>query len=117
MKPLILDIPGLKPLPDDLKGAACKVCGELSSSWGLPEQDAATVCSICLLYETPWGRRNTLQLSEYLIHVEEKRSSVYERSSTGRLLYPADADSIAGVLVWTTKLFAIKDKEAFLGKE
>ena len=68
------------------------------------------LCSLCLLYGTPWGKAHAEQLRDFIEGVSAERKEPVVWDEQGRL-DRVKADAVAGSLLFTTKLFALRDAE------
>ena len=89
----------LVPLPKTNWGGCCALCDKPQARWtarGL--QAPLSVCSLCILYASAWGRRNELAIAKAIGQVEAARSQPMPRNAE-KLMRCEDADSVLGVLV------------------
>ncbi len=71
---------------------------------------AEMVCSLCVLYESPWGCANEKGVAAFVTAVEAERGAMFDRApDTARLLNPADADRIVAALALSCRVFAAQD--------
>jgi len=118
MKPVFIDGFTLKPLPMQFQGAACAKCGKLQGRWVItvPSQEPLTVCSLCIMYEYPWGKRNKVDLEELVKHIEKELGKELPKNESGELRSCGDADRIVAAIAITSRVnFLRKKKEFFLG--
>jgi len=117
-KPLRLDTSRFRMLDKESWNLACAVCDKRQAKWELvsPAGKPGTVetkdpiCSLCFLYESPWGKERALSINEYLDEVmaqETKRKMIL--GPNGALTNNDDADFILGILALTSRRFDVED--------
>lgn len=117
MKPVEMDSTLLKVLPKEFQGCACSKCAKLHSRWSIhiPDVDNVPVCSLCLMYEFPWGKKREEDLKNFIVEVEGRLGKQMEKTEDGRLTSPEDADRIIGAIVMTSRIFQVRRKFEFHG--
>jgi hypothetical protein len=143
-KPLLmLDPDRLKPLPKDLWDMPCSACGKLEAKWGFlpsdpveevngvaPEVEPLTLCSLCFLYESEWGKRRRADLDAMIASLESELTTrvrdeharkatlspeqflainiVFPKSPEGRLLDNKDANRVVGSIAILSRMIMSK---------
>ena len=108
----------MRPLPTALRGTACHSCDHPQASWWLEvfdpvEQDNKVyACSLCLLYETEWGRLDRSKIEEVIRRVEVARNAEFESDDSNRLISSKDGDDILGVIVLSHRASALRARGA-----
>jgi hypothetical protein len=70
------------------------------------------VCSLCFMYESPWGKLRASELNALISEIEEDSGAKMVRANDGKLLLPADADMVmAGIAITSEFLFAVQSGE------
>ena len=106
MKPIMIQTP-LRSLTERVR---CSVCACTIATWAYPD---GPICSLCFLYESEEGARIASQLEDFLGAVEETHSIELARDSeNGQLMKVEQSDHILGVLVMTTRLKGIYQRES-----
>lgn len=106
----------IRPLPTVLRGTACHSCKRPQASWWLDvfepvERDTKVyACSLCLLYETEWGKRDRSKIEEVVRRVESVRDVEFESDDSNRLVNPKDADDILGVVVLSHRASVLRER-------
>jgi hypothetical protein len=108
MKPIKIDAASLKLLEPSRRGSKCKDCAEDQALWESGIDYGITVCSLCVLYRTQWGRIWREEFVQLISEVEAKRSIVFQKTPEGRLSLCRDADSIVGGVVTANTFIAYK---------
>ena len=89
----------LTPLPRTLWQSNCALCDKTQARWTVRGvQPAVFICSLCLLYKTAWGKKNSAQVENVRTEVEKSRTEPF-KVQDGKLHNCADADSVLGVVV------------------
>lgn len=70
------------------------------------------VCSLCFMYESPWGKLRAVELNGLISEIEEESGTKMVRANDGKLLLSADADMVmAGIAITSEFLFAVQNGE------
>lgn len=93
----------LRPLPASLRGIACARCDKPQSSWWADlqneDEDKTYVCSICMIYDTKWGREHREDVEEVVMTIQKARDCLFDKNDSNQLLNARDADDVLGVVV------------------
>jgi hypothetical protein len=96
----------LTPLPKTLWQSNCSLCDKMQARWTARGTVAPVfLCSLCLLYETAWGKRNAAEIEATKALVEKGREKPLPVQD-GKLFNCADADSVLGVIVLVERTLA-----------
>lgn len=124
--PAIVNPDRLRPLPSDMWGLACACCDKPIARWamkaaslpGLPSSDGDifALCSLCFLYESQWGRNRLTETEKLVKDVEKEIRAKFQRAQ-GRLVRPMDADRIMAAIALTSRLIAVRGKQAAASRE
>ena len=97
----------IKPLTGDLRGTACEACSKVQSSWcaEIPheEENQIFVCSLCMLYDTEWGKKAHERI-EVVILENEKRGRTFQKDDSRHLTSAMEADNVLGSIVLALRL-------------
>lgn len=97
----------LHPTPGPIRGTQCDFCNKPQSSFwygsGGPEPKIY-VCSICVLYDSQWGKHFHAQIVETSSSIEKSRNKEFAKGEGSRLLDPKDADDVLGLIVLTGRV-------------
>ena len=108
---LIINPQHFKPLPKEEWDGPCACCGKKCARWMFipADQDkgAVSVCGICWIYESQWGKNRARELHEFRMAVEEEIGSSF-LIDKGKLVRFEDADRLLGALAFTSKVFQIQ---------
>lgn len=154
--PLLLDPDRLKPLPKDLWDVGCAHCAKPQAKWAFKpsapepepnehgeitgpakihrEEDPYTLCSLCFLYESEWGKRRRDQIDIKAAEIEVEMTNrvledaartgsmspeqfqsfkvTFARDEQGRLSDPKDANRILGAIAIASRIFVSKMETA-----
>ena len=114
---VIINPKNLSPRKD---GAPCELCtrnvAQLTyhvwDSAGKEELSSHPVCSLCMLYESPWGQKRGPQIAEVIEDLEKGLSHRFMRGVDGRLLLCSEANLVMGSIGLSSKLlFAMNEGE------
>ena len=98
----------LKPLPIPLRGIACCMCERTQSSWQTDwvteDDDKVYLCSLCVLYETDWGRLERASIEAVIMRMQKARNTTFEKDPSNRLTLSRDADDVLGVVVLASRV-------------
>lgn len=101
---LKLDLSLYHPLPPYLWGGPCNCCQRLGARWY--ETSAAqddtyplVICSLCILYATPWGKEHRKILDSVLGSYVLTAKKMLATSTDGELIRMEDGDRILTVAV------------------
>jgi hypothetical protein len=123
-KPLIIDPRLLMPLPKALWGTACDNCNRAQAKWrvfspmqrpadgnAIPITDAdfSPTCSVCFLYESPWGKQRREDIQRFIADLEQEMHQKFLLDPSGRLT-PNAADQALGAIALTSKMFEMQDR-------
>jgi hypothetical protein len=64
-------------------------------------------CSLCLLYDTEWAKKDRSQIEEVVKRVETARDREFESDDSNRLINAKDGDDILGVIVLSHRASAL----------
>lgn len=113
-KPLLIDTRYLRPLPKELFNCPCGKCDKRQAMWemGAPGGDEQhTICSLCFLYESNWGKAREDQIHEMVVAVEAEVGDNWLRGADGKtLLVCKDANRILAAIALTSRAFQAEDK-------
>jgi len=104
LPPVLVDTRWLRTLPKELHGIACAECDKTQAKFVMVEPtedpeaklDALPVCSICYLYDSPWGIKFEDAISKLIRAVEDRNDRPFFVTKTMRLMFADDADKILG---------------------
>jgi hypothetical protein len=100
-----------KPLLPDDWGGPCSSCGKPQARWSFFPEDgpggAVSVCGLCWLYESEWGKNRKEDLLKFKREVEGELG-VRFMMSKGRLVRYQDADRLLGAIALTSQMFEMK---------
>lgn len=95
--------PGVTLLPLALQGLACESCAAPTARWSLgPLTAPRPVCSVCLMYRSPWGVEYASALEVLLLHREQATGVPLARDAEGHATSTEALDILlaAVVLPW-----------------
>lgn len=95
----------LVPLPKNAWEGCCALCDKPQSRWTVRGSPGATVCAMCLLYDSAWGKRNAASIEATIADIQKARGVELLRQGD-RLFRCDDADSVLGVLVLVDRTLA-----------
>lgn len=123
-KPLLIDSRLLMPLPKVLWGTACDNCNRAQSKWRvfspmkrasegqavpITEADFSPTCSVCFLYESPWGKQRSEDIQRFIVDLEREIGEKFVLDAEGRLT-PNAADKALGAIALTSRMFEVQDR-------
>lgn len=123
-KPILIDPRLLMPLPKALWGTACDNCNRPQSKWRvfspmkrpasgqaipLSDADFAPTCSVCFLYESPWGKQRREDIQRFIADLEREMGEKFLVDTEGRLT-PNAADRALGAIALTSRMFEMHDQ-------
>lgn len=102
-KPVVVNVDFCKPLHESMRGCECVSCGKSQAKWlfGNPPN---SICSLCFLYKTFWGRNRSPDIAAMVVDVEKQLKTTFLRDSEGNLLSEADATRIAVAVLMTSHM-------------
>lgn len=100
----------ITPLPKILLGSVCSQCDKTQAVWSLRRAygDKPFVCSLCVLYESSWGRAKKEALDAFIAEVE-KTKTPFVREPNGHLTC-SDADRVMFAIVLSNKMDSLRSK-------
>ena len=121
-KPLIIDTRLLMPLPKALWGTACDNCNREQSKWrvfspmqrgespiAITEADFVPTCSVCFIYESPWGKQRAEEIKRFITDLENETRQRFLLDPDGKLT-PNAADQALGAIALTSRMFEMQDR-------
>jgi len=103
----------IRPIPrNTAQITMCTNCKRRSASWEVGQKGPAPrlACSMCVLYELPDMARQREALDGFIEAVEKSRDKLMPRDGEGRLSQVDDADRIAGALIATERVLAVRGR-------
>jgi len=102
----------IRPVPAPLRGVACARCDKNQSSWWADleheGEDKAYVCSLCMMYNTAWGRTARASVEEVVREIEKSRDREFDKDPSNQLLKVRDADDVMGVVVLADRVTGVR---------
>ena len=102
----------LRPLNPSLRGIACSMCDKAGASWWadvpLSEDGRVCICSLCVVYETEWAKKEHAHIDKMLVEVEKARGEEFERGADRRLSRASQMDHVLGVVVLMERVRGVK---------
>ncbi len=140
---LLLDPDRLKPLPKDLWDMPCSSCQRVEAKWAFmpsvpppgaenaaTEPEPYTLCSLCFLYLSEWGKRRRGEIDKMVAAVEkeltdreldeaarkgtlppEKFAEIkveFPKDEDGKMMSNRDANRILGAIAVSSRMFVSK---------
>lgn len=118
--PLIINPRLFRPLPEDMQGIACNSCEKTQAMWAMavpnenngPSDEIYTVCALCFLYESEWGKSRAEDIELLIKDVEDQQDKPFFRTAKGRLMFCEDADKILASIVLISKAVEVQSLAA-----
>lgn len=116
-KPVLINPKILRPLHQHLWGSSCSECDKRQSKWEVLREDGEQVvlCSLCLIYSTPWGIKNAAHLEVLIEDIQKEANERFELTPDGRLTINR-ADQVMGAVALTSRLFEARDRMVGMSK-
>jgi hypothetical protein len=109
-KPVLIDPRILRPLDKSMWGFSCSRCDKRQSKWEvMHDGEQIILCSVCFLYDTPWGQKNAVGIEELIADTERESKQKFPRTEDGRLTIDR-ADQIMAAIALTSRMFAMQDR-------
>jgi hypothetical protein len=107
---LLINTNHLKPLLKEDWDGPCASCGKKRARWMFipsDEQGAVSVCGLCWMYESQWGKNRASELAEFKAKVEREigKSFLVDK---GKLVQFEDADRLLSAIALTSQIFQIQ---------
>lgn len=109
---LILNTNHFRPLLKEEWDGPCASCGKHQARWAfIPadrERGAVSVCGLCWMYKSEWGKNRAEQLRNFQHAVEREVGTTF-LVDKGKLVRFQDADRLLGALALTSRVFQLQD--------
>lgn len=104
---LIINTRHFKPLMPDDWGGPCASCEKPQARWTfIPEGETGgvSVCGLCWMYESEWGKNRQTELKAFKRSVEREIGKAF-LSDKGKLVRYQDADRLLGAIALSSQMF------------
>jgi hypothetical protein len=108
----LIDTQRLIPLQPDLWGSICSDCQLPQSNWQWLESSAVstTICALCYLYKSEWGKAQSDFMESLLKDLEEGWSCKFLRSDEGKLKLIGDGNRVLATLAYLSRSIQLREK-------
>ena len=106
----------IRPLPQELWETNCGKCDKPQARWEFKPSDVPAsqagnmMCSLCWLYDSPWGKSRSIDIDQMIKDVEVDKGSLFARDARKRLLRSTDGDSILSAIAITSRMLYMQQK-------